>query len=147
MRPITLHPASVLAGLGLAALLVLVSGAAQSVGSTRPVPVEQQIIGHIPASWWTFIELHSAADGTPIDAYTIPSNRHLVVTRCVANSSVSVDGQPSPGLDGLTHFSWANSIPELNGTRVPLQPGALLTAGPFWTDSSASIWGYLEPVH
>src|SRR5437867_1728022 len=74
MKPITLHPLSVLAGLVLAGVAVLLAGAA----AQTPIPTKTLFVGEVPAEWWTYVELRTAPDGTPTDSYTIPVNRHFV---------------------------------------------------------------------
>ena len=142
MKPITLHPVSVLSGLALAGVLVVLAGAAQSPGTAHPIPIrEVRLVGEIPADWWTYVELRPRSDGVLIDTYAIPSDRHFVVTLgdfYPTNVQVSADGQDMTApLKGMNN----------NETRVPLPPGALLTAGaPLIGESSARLWGYLEPL-
>src|SRR5262245_48110599 len=117
MKTIALHPASVLAGLALAAVL----GAAQSVARVQPLPKETvRPVGEIPAEWSTYVQLRTAPDGTPISTYTVPLNRHFVVTRCNEYYPVFVDGQNMPALVGVNQYNpdWGAG----NGTRVPLPP-------------------------
>ena len=140
MKPITLHPTSVLAGLGLAALLALVSGAAQSAGSTRPVPVEQQIIGHIPASWWTWVTISHT---TP---FTVPSDRYFVVTTAdIYAGGVQADGNWldfTVVQDALGPYYSVRDT----GTRLSFPPGTVLALAASSTYAS-TFWGYLEPVN
>lgn len=75
MRPITLHPVSVLVGVALAGLAVVLVGAAQAPGAGRPIPTtEVRLVGNVPADWWTYVSL------TPTQPFTVPPDRHFVVT-------------------------------------------------------------------
>jgi hypothetical protein len=144
MKPITLHPFSVLAGFVLAAVLSLVSGAAQTAGPHRPVPVDQQIIGHIPASWWTSVYVDS--DSPTHQTYTVPTDKYLVVTVAAVSATLLVNGQVSD-LD-FSVVNMASSNPywfETAGTRIVIPPGSVLTESPTY-GGSIRLWGYLEPV-
>lgn len=143
MKPITVHPVSVLVGAALAGLLLIVTGAAQGAWSARPlVSTQALLVGEIPADWWRFVQL-STTDGTPIETYTVPANHHFVVTSYVGgtNASVLADGQSMDrSLAGVNQSLGRNG----NGTRVPIPPGTLLTSSGF--TSAIYLWGYLEPV-
>lgn len=138
MKPITLHPLSVLAGPALAGVAVLLIGAAQT-----PTPTRTVFVGEVPAEWWTYVELRTDPDGTPTETFTVPLNRHFVVSTCLRTDhtvEVFADGEdmtaPMVGINN-------------NGTRVPFPPGALLTAGTragYPGNGSVDLWGYLEPV-
>lgn len=145
LKPFTVHPSSVLLGLGLAAMLALVSGATQSVGSTRPVPVEQQIIGHIPASWWTSVEVRY----DPAITYVVPADRYLVVTFAgYGANDIRVDGQYfgkfAPVLE--TAYGTGDDRPD-GDTRVVLPPGSVLSMSSGWPTGDVMLWGYLEPAN
>ena len=129
MKPITLHPASVLAGLALAAVLSVLAGAAQSHGTATSIPIHDvRLVGEVPAEWWTYVELRS----NPPQEYTVPLDHYLVVTSALTGGNqLFADGQNiNAKLAALS-----------NGTRVPILPGTLLTVS-----SPVNLWGYLEPV-
>lgn len=137
MKPITLHPASVLAGLVLAGALVVVSGAAQSHGTVQSIPSHDvRLIGEIPAGWWTHILL------TASQPFTVPADRTLVVT-LADYPSIIANGQPESLLP-VTVYPY-NADHDRNGTRVVFQPGAVISL-PSPTISPFSLWGYLEPL-
>lgn len=136
MKPISLHPISILVGLALAGLVAISTGAAQSV---QPIPTKTILVGEIPASWWTFVQVTADQSGVPVQTYTVPADRHFVVTRLLRNGGLRVDGHPLLALDGVE-----NSIAG-NGTRVVLSPGSIIEV--FGASSgTGSLWGYLEPV-
>src|SRR5262245_41911655 len=88
MKPINLHPLSVLAGLVLAALVFLATGAAQA-----PLPTRTMFVGEVPAEWWTYVELP-----LPGSMYTVPAGHRFVVTNCTTANAyytprVLADGQ------------------------------------------------------
>jgi len=146
MKPITLHPASVLAGLALAGVLTVLAGATQSAGTVHQIPIHDvRLVGEIPAEWWTYVALSTAPDGTPIDSYTVPLDRHFVVTSCVGTFVVGVlaDGQH---VDSLLAAVNQGSGRQGNGTRVPFPPGTLLTASSGVGPAAVYLWGYLEPL-
>lgn len=139
MKPITLHPLSVLAGLALAALAFLATGAAQT-----PIPTRTVLVGEIPAEWWTYVELETVA-GVHTKSYTVPAGRHFVVTAndvpwVVHANGVSQDRLLLP----VTGYGGSPTIG--NGTRVPFAPGTFLTAENGPNSVNARLWGYLEPV-
>ena len=139
MKPVTLNPGSFLLGVAFAGILAILVGATQSSGTVRQIPIrEVRLVGEIPAGWWTYVELRTDSNGTPTDTYTVPANRYFVVTLCsLSNTSLPVfaDGQ-----NVNARLAYMNN----NGTRVPLPPGALLTAGSI--NGRAQLWGYLEPA-
>src|SRR5262245_24877569 len=112
MKPITLHPISVLAGLVLAGLTFLATGAAQIPRPTRTV-----FVGEVPAEWWTYVDLPN-----PQSSFTVPTGRHLVVTAVAGGSSLVVDGQSAAA---LVQFLEAGFSTSPNGTRVPFAPGTV----------------------
>lgn len=134
MKPITVHPVSVLLGAALVGLSLLLIGAAQaSFGTVRPVPTpEVRLVGEIPAEWWTQVELRTTP---PAQTFTVPANHYFVATFLSGTSALAADGQVVQSA-ALTNGG--------NGTRVPFQSGTELTAtgggGPVF------LWGYLEPV-
>jgi hypothetical protein len=138
MKPITLHPASVVAGLALAGLVFFASGAVQT-----PIPTRTVFVGEVPPNWWTYVVLSTAPDGTPIQSYAVPVDHHFVVTACSISSFAGVlaDGQDSSAPLASVNQALGR---EGNGTRVPFLPGTLLTESV--PGSIAYLWGYLEPV-
>ena len=129
MKPIVLHPVSVLAGLALAGAAIFLTGAAQT-----PVPTKAILVGEVPAEWWTLVEVD------PSQGYTVPLGRYLVVTSSNGGNMLLADGQSAGG--SLTAVDYSGlRVP--NGTRVAFPPGTLLTCGASY---SAKLWGYLEPV-
>lgn len=135
MKPIQLRPVTVLAGLVLAVVLAVLAEAAQSPGTVHQIPIRDvQLVGEIPAEWWTSVELRGA-NNPPELTYSVPSDRYFVVTNgSNVADGVFVDGQPtSPLLVGLG-----------NDTRVVYQPSALLTVSD--GHGTSRLWGYLEPV-
>jgi hypothetical protein len=133
MKPITLHPVSVLAGILLAGAIVVLAGAAQAPGGFQSIPVRDvRLIGEIPAEWWTFVQLDA---GT---AYTVPQDRWFVVT-AATDSTLQVDGQVGAGDLGPVFYPQAQNG---NGTRVSFGPGTLLE----YPIGVVRLWGYLEPV-
>lgn len=133
MKPITLHPVSIVAGLGLAALVFLATGAQVSI------PARQVVLGVVPAERWVFIEV-----ATP-NSYVVPADRRLVITRATWSSDPTVNGLnvrtklSAVGTGGSTG-PWT----DVGNTRVVLQPGDVLAT----PDSAPTlkIWGYLEPL-
>jgi len=121
MKPVTLHPLSVLAGLVLACLVVLSIGAAQT---PRPT-TKTTFVGEVPAEWWMYAT-------TP---YTVPSDRRLVVTLMSVATEVYVNG-----VFDTPRFLPVRTVglPDI-GTRVVPQPGDVITGG--------QLWGYLEPLN
>jgi hypothetical protein len=136
MKPITLHPVSVLAGLALAGLAVVATGAAQT-----PVPTRTVFVGEVPAEWWTFVEVLSS----PPTSYTVPTGKRFVVTSCSSywNSNPLLEDGQQAGLRISGVMQYSNTGTQIgNGTRVVFEPGTLLT-----TDGGGHrLWGYLEPV-
>ncbi|MEQ1895516.1 MAG: hypothetical protein ABL998_23500 [Planctomycetota bacterium] len=145
MKPITLHPLSVLAGIALAGVLFVVSGAAQSHGTLQPIPSHDiRVVSEVPAEWWTFIRLDSSSP------YTVPSDRFLVVTRVTGSdaSQFRKNGatwqvELQPVLGNFSNFP--NPWTDVGNTRVVAQPGDVLTLQATGGEI-LSIWGYLEPV-
>lgn len=138
MKPITLHPLSVLAGLVLAGALLVLASAAQSPGRLQSIPTHDvRVVGVIPAEWWTYIDLSGASQ-----TYTVPFDRYLVVTSHYLYSGggvVLADGQPTK----LEAVNYQGSS-DRNGTRIAFPPGTVLTLS---IPGGATIWGYLEPVN
>jgi hypothetical protein len=130
MKPITLHPASVLAGLVLAALVFSVTGAAQT-----PLPAKTVFVGEVPGDWWTYVEITNN-----LTSFTVPSGRRLVVTASFGSFNLIFDGQSARQLMEMLASGYGY---DPNGTRVSFAPGTILTAYP---GGSVRLWGYLEPV-
>jgi len=137
MKPITLHPLSVRAGLALAGVVALSTGAAQ----VRPM--RTVFVGEVPAEWWTYFQVTTDGAGTPVQSYVVPLDRRLVVTGWkIGNGFAQVNGQVMGALDGVN--SDGNQTFKGNGTRVVLPPGALIEG--LGISSFSGFWGYLEPV-
>lgn len=141
MKPITLHPLSVIVGCALAGLSVLLVSAAQSPGSVHSIPTtEVRLVGEIPAGWWTYVKL------VPPQTFTVPTDRSFVVTEVGfldPATSVFADGQDvGEILNGVSNYSNGGTQAG-NGTRVAFPPGTLLT---YNGGNSIQLWGYLEPV-
>jgi len=148
MKPITLHPVSVLVGLLLAGLMVLASGAAQSPGVVHHPRTE--VVGQVPAEWWTYVEL------SPTQSFTVPADRYFVVTGTgdpySSNPNLLEDGQATGRVSILV--SWRELVwggnggvgeaIDMNGTRVVFAPGTSLTQPSL--GSITRLWGYLEPT-
>jgi len=127
MKPIALHPPSVLIGLALAAVVVLAT-------SAQTIVNRGHLVGYVPAEQWTFIKLSSDGLSGP-NAYTVPSDRRLVVTRVASGLAFTINGDSQFTLARLQAV-----VNDVGGnTRVVLQPGDLV-------QGSGSIWGYLEPL-
>ena len=126
MKPIALHPASVLIGLALAAVVVLAT-------SAQTVVNRGHLVGYVPAEQWTYIQLSSDGLSGP-NAYTVPIDRRLVVTR-VASGFLAINGDSTV----FTPVRLQAVVNDGGNTRVVLQPGDLV-------QGSGSIWGYLEPL-
>lgn len=143
MKPIALHPVSVLAGLALAGLAFLAAGAAQT-----PIPTRTVFVGEVPAEWWTYVELETVL-GVHTRTYTVPAGRNFVATAVDVPWRVYADGQPQePRLLPITSYGGGPTI--ANGTRVPFGPGTLLTAAQDNCPScsvTSRLWGYLAPAH
>jgi hypothetical protein len=139
MKPITLHPVSVLVALVLAGGFVTLVGAAQAPGGVQSIPTRDvRVLGQIPAEWWTFVYI----DGTSF-TFQVPADRTFVVTLIEGNGgSVLANGQPV-GAFGLALRGVDASLPDSKGTRVTIAQGSLLTTIP---GQGVSLWGYLEPV-
>lgn len=134
MKPITLHPISVLVGAALVGLSFVLSGAAQTPTVTHHPRTE--VVGVIPAAWWTYVRLNFPSQAT----YTVPLDRHFVVTATPAsgNSALFVNGVAAPGdLLQPTQLSQLD-----HDTRVVFEPGSILEV----QSSQMQLWGYLEPV-
>jgi len=146
MKPIALHPVSVLAGLALAGLLVVAAGAAQRQPAiAQHVPPGVHACGQIPASWWTHVRLVDAAPNPVHTSFTVPNDRYFVVTLRKSASQVLQDGQlVDIWLDGVPDRAGSGG-PEYNGTRIVFPPGSLLET-PAGSGLTATLWGYLEPV-
>jgi hypothetical protein len=130
MKPIALHPASVLAGLAVAGTLALVTGASQSPGNPASIPIHDvRLVGEIPAEWWTYMQLNSTQP-----SYMVPADRYFVVTAW-SQSAVLADEVNTAPMLGVLGAGWGGL------TRVPFPPNTVLT-----TTSSSQLWGYLEPV-
>lgn len=143
MKPIVLHPVSVLAGLALAGVLTVLAGATQSSGTVHQIPTHDvHFVGGIPAEWWTYVQLSTASDGTPTESYTIPLNRHFVVTHIEVPTSTTVRAD---GIDVRAPLRGVHSDGVPNGTRVPLPPGALLTVDYNGTGSFENLWAIWSP--
>src|SRR5262245_48120538 len=114
MKPIVLHPGSVLVGAALVGLSLLLSGATQSPGVVhRPRP---ELVGVIPAEWWVALTLQTGCNGTLVSTFTVPSDRYLAVTVAEDN------GRPmyADGVDVTTRlapFLYNYSRP-LNDSRL-----------------------------
>ncbi len=126
----TLHPACILAGLGLAFAVTMAAGAQTSI-TPQKLPKEVfHFVGEIPAEWWTYVEI------TESQSFTVPMGTHFVVTQH-RGYPVYVDGQVVSRLTGVLGGTG-------NGTRVPFAPGTILTV--INNGSPTQLWGYLEPV-
>lgn len=141
MKPITLHPVSVLAGLALAGLVVLATGAAQAIATLRPI-----VVGVVPADQWTYFKIQ---DSLGVPSYTVPSDRYLVVTRLVSLAG-PFTGLTRNGVNCYEQFAAvgaqvtsASAWSDVGNTRVVLQPGDLLSGTGGYV---INVWGYLEPV-
>jgi hypothetical protein len=137
MKSITLHPSSVLVGLVLAGAFVVLAGAGQAPGGVQSIPKRDvHLVGHIPAEWWTFVYVEGG-----FSTYTVPADRHFVVTLCSSGQAIRVNGQPFRfGLSTQALELWQV---QQNGTRVVIAPGSLIEGSP---GSASLLWGYLEPV-
>jgi hypothetical protein len=139
MKPITLHPMSVLTGLALAGLAVVATGAAQA-----PVPTRTVFVGEVPAEWWTYVEVQSSSSPSPA-SYTVPPGKRFVVTTYEKSSAdgLLADGQSADArLFGVRANPYGTIYQLGNGTRVVFEPGTLLTM----PTGISRLWGYLEPV-
>ena len=153
MKPITLHPLSVLAGLVLAGGLLVLASAAQSPGRLQNIPTHDvRVVGQIPAEDWVFARLHILNNGGTItinETFTVPSDKYFVVT-AVSSSyyNLLVNGILDPYTsDGLTAVSLSPS--DNHGTRFVFQPGTALSLpnpGP-GSQMQVNLWGYLESVN
>lgn len=142
MKPITLHPVSVLVGLVLGGALIGLA-AAQSPGSVQSIPVRDvRLVGEIPAEWWVFVELENV-NGVPVTTYTVPAGHSFVVTQTIGTPWIHADGQP---IGPLLGWDTGAGITALGDTRVPLGPGTLLTNAMPSSSSTSRMWGYLEPL-
>lgn len=145
MKPITLHPVSVLVGAALVGLSLLLIGAAQaSFGTVRPVPTpEVRLVGEIPAEWWTYLKLNDNL----VPTYTVPSDRFLVVTRVtgtlglIRKNGAMWEEELKPVSGIFSNF--ANPWTDVGNTRVVARPGDVLSVT---SQTNLDIWGYLEPV-
>jgi len=128
MKPITIHPPSVIAGLALAALAFLATGA-QITSPPRTV-----FVGGVPAQWWTYVQLSSdGLSGPP--SYVVPTSHRFVITRSSTAASVTVNGAGAVNrLQAVVSDVGQNS-------RVVLEPGDVVA-----TTSTLLLWGYLEPL-
>lgn len=138
MKPITLHPVSVLVGVALVGLAVFLTGAQQPVVA-RHVPPDLQVCGEIPAEWWTFVQLNN---GLPPQTFTVPPDRYFVVTQVQADGVVSYTGGNVNELLGL--YNESENLG--NGSRVAIPPGSSVSVGGIGGYRTADVWGYLEPV-
>jgi len=153
MKPITLHPGSALVGALVVAFSVVLSAAAQRTGPVRHLPdTTERVLGEIPADRWTFVRVESIfTNGAVLNrSYTVPSDRHFVVTDHRSNfnfgTGLLVNGSPSPdtneALSAIT-LGTAN-----HGARVVFAPGTTLSYPDAAPGAFAwfSFWGYLEPL-
>jgi hypothetical protein len=149
MKPITLHPLSVLVGCALVGIPVVLTGAAQQPIVARHIPPDVQVVGQIPAEWWTYIELTTVAVNGTItqqSSFAVPADRFLVVTSSYGNwvleNGSSIGEALVPTVIGDQDSS--------DGTRFKFQPGVTLTTPPSLSSGQnttiARLWGYLEPV-
>src|SRR5262245_11481804 len=159
MKPITLHPISVLAGLASAGLAFFATGAAQQPIVARHVPPDVQVVGEIPPEWWTYAHLQTDNGGTVIQSFTVPLNRYFVVTAVRSGAQgtpaqLLADGQQIyeqlfavdlNALVGPQNLSPSESF-DRNDTRVVFPPGTLLTAEQGALGQTVSLWGYLKPL-
>lgn len=135
MKTITLHPVSVLVGLGLAGLALALTGAAQTPGAVRHLPDTQfRVVGEIPAEWWTYVRL-----SLPSQPYTVPSDKRFVVTAVQLPGSGDVLANGASVVPQLQAMSFGS---DNHGTRVVFDSGAVLEV----LASTVQFWGYLEPV-
>jgi hypothetical protein len=151
MKPITLHPLSVLAGLALAVLAFFATGAAQRTGALQAIPTQPvRVVGQIPAENWVFFELTTKwSNGvvTRQDVYNVPADRFLVLT-AGGSGNVLVNG-----LDvGLTYAFSGLSDEE---TRVVFAPGSAISLR-YLSDyatcncsgsNTGHFWGYFESAN
>lgn len=154
MKPITLHPLSVLAGLVLSGALVVLAGAAQAPGGVQSIPtrdVRVVGIGEIPAEWWVYFELGVDQACLPTSSFVVPQDRWLVLTIVTAASSqpvpspprLVVDGVPAP--DFLTSAVWTPLGGFNQGdTRITFPPGSVIHSAT--CGYIVGAWGYLQPV-
>jgi hypothetical protein len=127
----------------IAAFALVGLAVAQTV---RPIPIRDvQLVGEVPAEWWTYITLNTDQNGQPVQTYTVPADQHLVIVNIRANGFVQVQGNPAfmPALQGLYSFSGSTSP---NGARVAVPPGSVVVVGGFGTFCTGELWGYLEPM-
>jgi hypothetical protein len=127
----------------IAAFAIVGLAVAQTV---RPIPIrEVQLVGEVPAEWWTYVELKTAADGTPVQSFSVPHDRYFVVNVCLSPFGISADG--SSVTEELQILNAAYYIGGSNSARVAFPPGALIkVTPPPNVVGQAQLWGYLEPV-
>lgn len=149
MKPISLHPISVLVGLALAGLVAFSTGAAQSV---QPIPTRTQVFGRVPAEWWTHVALTTITNGgtnTRQDVYTVPADRYFVITASLLTETMTVNGV-NVGLHDVLRPTMVNDGEPNEPTRCVFAPGTVLTMPPCQGNCSqnttAHLWGYLEPL-
>ena len=128
MKPISLHPVSVLVGCALAALAVLLAGAIQQPVVARRAPNDVCVVGQIPAEWWTFVFVSDIAG-----PYIVPADRHFVVVKYSGGGGLVVNG-----VNANTQISALAA--DVSNARVVFAPGTRLES------TSIALWGYLEPV-
>jgi len=132
MKPITLHPLSVLAGLVLSGAIFVLAGAAQSHGTVQSIPIHDvRLVGEVPAEWWTYAEI------TTTQSFTVPAGHYFVVTASGGQSAFA-DGRNVGTQLAATYYGIGGI------TRVPFAPGTVLTTNV--VGGTATLWGYLEPV-
>jgi hypothetical protein len=106
MKQISLHPASVLAGLALAAVFSVLAGAAQSHGTATSIPIHDvRLVGEIPAVWWTSVKLRGL-NNPPELTYVVPPDRYLVVPN--GSNGPTLRMASSPTVSSQVQFSSAS---------------------------------------
>lgn len=153
MKPITLHPLSLVAGLALAGVFVVLAGAAQAPGGVQSIPT-RDVHGQIPTESWVHFELTTRWFGgalTQQDVYNVPVDRYLVLTAAIPTQAyygVFVNGADVGFKNALSGLSDSE-------TRLVFAPGEAISMG-YPSDfatcncgglNTSSFWGYLEPVN
>jgi len=132
MKPITLHPLSVLVGCVAVGLAFMLMGATQAAGSAQSIPVrDARMVGHIPSDWWVHVYVDYA------HSFAVPAGHYFAVTLAAGND-VQANGVSAPLWPVMDNYTG-----DRNGTRVTFEPGTVLTN----TQGNAiNLWGYMEPV-
>lgn len=137
MKPITLHPLSALVGISIATLVLLGT-------SAQTIATRDRIVGYVPAEQWTHFALGDL--GPNPNAFTVPLNRRLVITRLTGSfSNLAVNGVSAGSRLSAVSASTASAWADVGNTRVVLQPGDVLGGLPGF-GFQVQVWGYLEPL-